>query len=230
MCLSSTLLPLPLAPMMTTLTPRSTFRLTPSSTTRWATRFLTFLNSTRGLAMKCDVKLEDLKLEDSAPENALHTVNGDIPILGTLGEEEVDHDDGDKAGDKTLRTRPADARCAAAAGEAFVAADQGDGSAEEDAFDQAFEDLPVFHALGRVSPVRIAGNAQGFDGDEISADDAQKIAVNRQHREKQETGEESRADQPATRGRSHDAQGGELLRDGHRSQLGSQRAAGAAGQ
>src|SRR6266513_2519088 len=103
------------------------------------------------------MKRENVKREASnsasAPKNTFYAVNRDVPVLGDLREDKVEHDDGDEAGDERFGAGAAHPRCAAAAGEAFVAADECDGRAEKDALDQAFENLPVVDAHGRVAPI-----------------------------------------------------------------------------
>src|SRR3954471_18650811 len=82
-----------------------------------------------------------------------------------VGEEEVEDDDREEAGDEALGAGAADAAGAAAAGEALVAADEGDGGAEEDALDEALHDLPGVDAGGGVEPVGVVGDAEERHGD-----------------------------------------------------------------
>src|SRR3954462_5065452 len=90
----------------------------------------------------------------SSTEQSARTVDRQVHLLEQLGEEEVEDDDRDEAGDEALRARPAHAAGAAAGGETLVATDQPDRAAEEDALEDALHDLPRIHALRRVIPVR----------------------------------------------------------------------------
>src|SRR5258708_2843497 len=93
-------------------------------------------------------------------EQALHAVQGDVPVFRDLGEEEVEDDDGHEAGDKALCTRFPDAAGARAAVDSFVAGDVADRAAEEDAFHQALVALPMVDAHAREFPVGGLGHAE----------------------------------------------------------------------
>src|SRR4051812_18766874 len=90
-------------------------------------------------------------------ENAANPVEGEVPILCQAREEEVEHDDRDKAGDETLRTRAADSACAGTGGETLVTGDQCDGRAEKEALDEAFVDRPEIDAEAGELPVGFVG-------------------------------------------------------------------------
>src|SRR4051794_23895394 len=84
MCLSSTLLPVPLAPMTTRLCPFSIFKSRPFSTTRLPNRLETCLSSMKDIV---------------SSEQTSHTINRQIPVLRQLCRHEIQHDDRDEAGD-----------------------------------------------------------------------------------------------------------------------------------
>src|SRR3954465_11899475 len=102
-------------------------------------------------------------------EDTPHTVNRDVPLLDQLREEEVQHDDRDEALHEAFGARAADAAGAAAAGEAFVATNEPNRAAEEEALEPALEDLPRVHALRRVIPVRLRGDAEELRRDHVPA-------------------------------------------------------------
>src|ERR1043165_841292 len=135
-------------------------------------------------------------------EDAFHAEDGHVPVFGDLREKEVKDDDSDEALDKALGAGAADAAGAGAAGEAFVATDQADGTAKEEALEDAFEDLPVVYALGGVLPEGLGGDAEEFNGDEPAAEHAEQVAVDREDREEQKTDEEARDDEVANRVRA----------------------------
>lgn len=163
-------------------------------------------------------------------EHAFDAVDGDVPVFGDLSEEEVEDDDSHEAGDEGLGAGFTDAGGACAGGEAFVASDETDGGAEEDAFGDSFEDLPVIDAEGGVSPVGFIGDVEGFDGDEPSADDAEEVGVDGEQGCEQDAGEETRDDEDADGVCAHDSHGVELFGDVHSSELGGEGAANAAGE
>ena len=157
-------------------------------------------------------------------------IKGCVPARGQLGEEEVEDDDCEEALDEAFGAGASDAAGAGAAGETFVAGDQADGGAEEDAFADAFEDLPMLDGAAGVFPEGFVGNGQGFDGDEPSAGDAEDVAVDGEHGGEEKAGDESGDDEIADRIGAHDAQGVELFGDVHGSQLGGEGSANPAGE
>ena len=95
--------------------------------------------------------ISDMEIANS--EDTPIGIKGCVPARGQLGEEEVEDDDGEEAFDEAFGAGPADAAGAGAAGETFVAGDQANGGAEEDA-----EDEPtgrVAHPLARASTSRL---------------------------------------------------------------------------
>src|SRR5439155_5040824 len=146
------------------------------------------------------------------------------------GEEEVEDDDGQEAGDEAFGAGAADAGGAAGAGEALVATDQPDGAAEEEALADALEDLPVVDSLGGVLPVGLVGDAEEFGGDDPPAQHAEQVAVDGQDGQQQQADDDARDDEVADRVGAHDAQSVELFGDVHGAQLGGERAADASGE
>lgn len=163
-------------------------------------------------------------------EDAPDAIQRHVPFGRNLREKEVQDNDGDETVDEALGARLADPAGAGAAGESFVAGNQGDGGAEEDGLDDAFEDLPVVDAAGGELPVGAFGNSEGFDGDQPAADDPEEVAVDGQQGREQHAGDEARHDQNADGVGAHDAHGVELFGDVHGAQLGGERAADASGE
>src|SRR5437764_451102 len=110
--------------------------------------------------------MRSLSLCTLSSKNAAAPVQRRVPLLRQLGEEKIENDDGDKAFHKTFRTRPAHTARARSAGETFVAPDQANRAAKENALDDSFHNLPVFHTRAAVFPVRAAGHTEVDHGDE----------------------------------------------------------------
>src|SRR5205823_4466625 len=77
----------------------------------------------------CDLRLNSFanrksQIENNSAPQSLNPVDRQIPLLEQLGEEEVEDDDGQEAGDEAFGAGAADAGGAAGAGEALVATDQ----------------------------------------------------------------------------------------------------------
>src|SRR5687767_1366747 len=103
-------------------------------------------------------------------EQAPDAEDRDVPILQQAREEEIEHDDRDEAGDEAFGASAPDAGGAAAAGESLVTTDQPNRAAEEERFENAFDDLPGVDAHGGVLPVGLVGDAEGFCGNEPAAE------------------------------------------------------------
>src|SRR5947207_7962858 len=192
MCLSMTLLPLPLAPMTTTDCPSSMPSETPFSTTSRPKRLWTLRSSMRDMGGECRMMNAECRIRTrtaAVPPRLLFCIHHSafcIPLfeqppravhrgvggVQDVGEEEVEDDDREEAGDEALGAGAADAAGAAAAGEALVAADQPDRPAEEHALDQPLHHLPGVHALRGVKPVRLVGHAQERDRNQPPAQHA----------------------------------------------------------
>src|SRR5438094_920845 len=88
------------------------------------------------------VPLAPTRTSQQKSENPFDAIKRHVRLLGDFRENEILHDDYEKARDEALGAGAADAAGARPAVKSFVATDQPDRSAEEDALEQPLHDLP----------------------------------------------------------------------------------------
>src|SRR5262249_22124068 len=148
-----------------------------------------------------------------------------VQVVQEHRQEEVEHQDGDEGGHEGAGGGPAHALGARLAVEAAVAADDGDGGAEERRLDQPRRQVvQVDVALG-VLPVEVALDVIDLNTDQGAAQHAHEVGDDGQQRDQHDAGQEARRRQVVDGVDPQAADGVDLLGDAHRRQLGGHGAA-----
>ena len=162
--------------------------------------------------------------------DGLETPKARINGQEQVSNEKVECENDDKDGDEGLGACSSDAFGAVAAGEAFVAADQSDAPAEEDALEDAGEHVPSEDVDGRVFPVGARGDVVDADGDEPAGHRTHEVAIEGEDGGQEQASEESGRDEVSQGVGAHAPEGVDLFGDLHGAEFGGEGSADPSGQ
>src|ERR1700722_10504990 len=137
-----------------------------------------------------------------------------------FGEEDVAGDDHYIGDDDGLCCGAAYALCAAADGEAFVAADGGEDETVNQGLHHSLHDIGEIEGVDVAGPEFNGAEAQRKNGGEAAAEKTDKVGEHGEQRKNEDAGDDARGDEFARWVGAHGAHGIDLHRDAHGAELG----------